>query len=383
LPEATLQRGIFESLPELADVHRVVLPQELEKQAQERYQAIAPLLEFAKLRASNPECPHLHSLSVFVQWIAAQSNLSVPTLWRWLKRFKSHGYAALADAARSDKGHSRYFDDNPVLAEFAQKKYLSERLSIRMVHEALDRECRKRGLKAPDYKTVRMYVQALPKALQIISREGERQYHDRCEMFVVKKYTDHLSNDIWVSDHMIHDVWVRNDGFFPDHPAEAAIRPWLTAIIDYRSRKCLGFVWCATPSSDTISAALRVALSQFGPPKTFYIDNGKDYRALGRENALSPQASGVLVRLGVESQYCTPRHPQSKHIERWFNTLHQRFRRALAPVLFRDIAQRPTGRMRSHPGRAQEADEVRGSRSIAAAAGQRVCPGRRALDRHL
>jgi putative transposase len=323
-----LQSGIFDSAPELANPHRAILPPALEKQAQERYEAIAPLLNFDKLRGS--AAPELRSLGVFVKWIAKQRNISERSLWRWYSRFKSQGWTALADRDRSDKDQSRYFVDNPVLAEFAQKKYLAERLSFRAVHEALDRECRGRRIDPPSYSTVRVYLTKLPKVLQIIARDGERQYHDRCEMFVVKKYTDRLANDIWVSDHMIHDVWTRND-IFPDHPADAPIRPWLTAIIDYRTRKLVGFVHCATPSSDTISAALRVAISQFGPPKTFYIDNGKDYKSLGRENALSPQASGVLVRLGVESQYCQPLHPQSKHIERFFRTLHERFDRKWIP----------------------------------------------------
>ncbi len=320
-PSVNLQRGIFDSAPELADAHRAVLPPELEKQAQERYEAIAPLLEFG---SKQPNAPHLRSLGAFTKWIAQQRNISERTLWRWYSRFRKHGWTALADRARSDKGTSRYFEENPVLREFAEKKYLSERLSITAVHEALLRECGKRTLDAPSYDTVRTFLRGLPKPLQIISREGERAYHDRCEMFLVKKYTDHLANDIWVSDHMIHDVWVRND-IFPDHPLDAPIRPWLTAIIDYRTRKCLGFVHCATPSSDTLSAALRIAISQFGKPKTFYIDNGKDMKALGRKVMLSPQASGVLVRLGIESQYCIPKHPQSKHIERWFGTLHARF----------------------------------------------------------
>lgn len=323
---AALQRGFFDHAPELADVHRVVLPPELEKQARERFAAIAPMVDFAagKYRGSNQ--PELRSLNTLVDWLSAQRGISKPTLWRWYSRFKDHGYAALADQVRCDKGSSRFFSENPVLGEFVQKKYLAERLSFSAVHDALSRECGKRGLDVPDYKTVRIYLKLnIPKPLEVISREGERQYHERCEPYLVKRYDDKLSNDIWVSDHMIHDVWVRND-FFSAAPEDSAVRIWLTAIIDYRSRKALGYTWSLNPSSDTIATALRMALLKYGRPQmSFYVDNGKDFKKLGRVSEISPELSGALAKLEIAAQHCKPRWPQSKHIERWFGTLHSNF----------------------------------------------------------
>jgi putative transposase len=324
-----LQRGIFDSAPELADVHRVILPPELEKQAQERYAAIAPLLEFPTKYAGRAahDAPELRSLSTFTKWIATQRGIPERTLWRWYARFKAKGYAALADARRSDKGTSRFFEEYPVLGEFVQAKYLgagdSPHLSFRAIHEALQRKCRERALDAPDYKTVRMYLKrSIPNVVRIMARDGEREYHDRCELYILPKYTDHAANDIWVSDHCKHDVWVRND-IFPDLPQDAAVRPWLSAIIDYRTRKPLGLTWCANPSSETVP--LRMALLEYGPPHEMYMDNGKDYQKLARVNEISPQAAGVLVRLEIKCTHCLPRHPQSKHVERWFRTVHERF----------------------------------------------------------
>ena len=54
------------------------------------------------------------------------------------------------------------------------------------------------------------------------------------------------------------------------------------------------------------------------------MDNGKDYEKVGRID-FSPECSGVLVRLGIQPQYCLPRHPQSKLIESWFGTVRKRF----------------------------------------------------------
>jgi hypothetical protein len=89
------------------------------------------------------------------------------------------------------------------------------------------------------------------------------------------------------------------------------------------------------PSSNTISSALQVALRNFGRPDCFYVDNGKDFKRLAKDApALSTTSEdankvlfdlGVLVRLGIHPQHCLPLHPQSKQIESFFRTLHQRF----------------------------------------------------------
>ena len=207
-----------------------------------------------------------------------------------------------------------------------ENKYLRERLSIRLVYQALLRDLRNLEsgcTRPPSYSAVRSYLQQLPKPLLILSREGERQFQERCEPYLLTDFETLAPNQIWVSDHGQHDVWVRND-LFSGVSTNAAVRPWLTAMIDMRSRKIVGTAWSATPSSHTISSALRVGIESFGIPQILYVDNGKDYEKIGRIG-FSPECSGVLVRLGIEGQYCLPRHPQSKLIESWFGTVRKRF----------------------------------------------------------
>jgi putative transposase len=128
---------------------------------------------------------------------------------------------------------------------------------------------------------------------------------------------------IWVSDHGQHDVWVRND-LFSGVSTNAAVRPWLTAVLDMRSRKVLGTAWSANPCSHTISSALRLGIADFGIPQVLYVDNGKDFEKIGRVD-FSPECSGVLIRLGIQPRYCLPGHPESKLIESWFGTVRKRF----------------------------------------------------------
>jgi putative transposase len=323
------QYSLFTATPPIAAEVRLALTKEQNEEAAKRLGIISPLLEFK--RRTNGHRPVIHlgdgrtieNIRDLADYVGMQHNLSRATLMRWYSRFQKSGYTALARSARNDRGQSRFFSDWPQLAELAQSKYLAERLSIQMSHEALCRECERMRIEPPCYTTVREYLNALPKPFTIMARDGEAEFHQRVAPFLLTDFKTVKVNQIWVSDHGKHDVWVRND-CFTGLPQNAPLRPWLTVIEDMRSRKIVGAVWNATPSSHTISSALRLGIVNCGIPETFYIDNGKDYEAIGRID-FSPEASGVLVRLGIKSQYCIPKHPQSKLIESWFATVRKRF----------------------------------------------------------
>ena len=259
-------------------------------------------------------------------YLADQHRVSTRTLWNWYAQYRKLGYAGLVDRVRSDKGKSRFLKAHPAVRAFIENKYLGERLSIRLVYEALRRDWKRLEPECPgppSYSAIRSYLHQLPKPLPILSREGKRQFQERCEPYLLTDFESVLPNQIWVSDHGQHDVWVRND-LFSGVSANAAVRPWLTAVLDMRSRKIVGTAWSATPSSHTISSALRVGIAEFGIPQILYVDNGKDFEKIGRVD-FSPECSGVLVRLGIQPQYCLPGHPQSKLIESWFGTVRKRF----------------------------------------------------------
>ena len=142
---------------------------------------------------------------------------------------------------------------------------------------------------------------------------------------------------------MIHDVEVQNDCFL-DADFGTPIRLRCTAILDFRSRFVVGCSWAFEGSSRSITTALRHAVETHGPAESFYCDNGKDYLKVGRgampaylrESDEAPtewytremaaiEEMGVLARLGMSVQHCIVKHPQSKHVERFFGTMHGRF----------------------------------------------------------
>jgi putative transposase len=334
---------------------------EQEAQARERYAIIQPLIQFeADQRAAPPGqlqldlglvLPDGSPVTTRTQmclYLAHKHQMHKATIWRWVDLFTKGGLVGLADSTRKDKDKSRFFERYPKAATLVAYLYLAQRQSVRTAYEALQRDSLLLGLKPeelPSYWTVYRYLtgNAFSEPLKLLARDGRRCYREMCSPYISRGYTDVASNEIWVSDTMIHDVEVQNDCFL-DAEFGAPIRLRLTAILDFRSRFVVGTSWAWEGSSRSITTALRHAVAMHGPAEVFYVDNGKDFRKVGR-GAIpaylreSPLASadwreqemraidecGVLARLGIAVQYCQVRHPQSKHIERFFRTLHGRF----------------------------------------------------------
>jgi putative transposase len=318
-------------------------------QALERLEAIKYMIDFAnKTNGHRPLFQGTNggdftTLSAVAKHISKVTGYSERNIWRWWKRYtaKGGGVSSLIDRARVDNGKSRFFQEHRQAAEFAQNKYLNEkRLSITLIHEELTREWprlrARQDAQPPDYKTLRTYLQReIAPLVKIVARQGERAYNEQAAPFLIRNIEAKRVNEYWISDHMLHDVWVRNDGWFGELDRNEAFRPYLTCIVDMKSRRVVGTAWCVNPSSNTISSALQLAMRKFGKPQCFYVDNGKDFKRLAKDAPALPVPSedankvlfnlGVLVRLGIHPQHCLPLHPQSKQIESFFHTLHQRF----------------------------------------------------------
>jgi transposase InsO family protein len=340
---------------------KVALLPEEEAQAHARYQIIEPLIRFgADERAASGGRPPLDLPAVLPDgtpvttrtqlclYLADKNQRGSATIWRWYRAFLKGGRPALADPPRKDKGQSHFFGKHPEAAALAAYVYFGQRQSVRAAHDAIRRDCLSLGIKpqdVPSYSTVYDFLtgNAFSEPLKLLAREGRRVYHERCAPYVSRGYTDVASNEIWVSDHMIHDVEVQND-CFPGAAWGAPIRLRFTAILDFRSRFVVGCSWAWEGSSRSITTALRHAVQDYGPAEVFYCDNGKDYLKVGRgampaylrdsdetptewyeREITAIEETGVLARLGMTVQHCLVRHPQSKHVERFFRTYHEGF----------------------------------------------------------
>jgi transposase InsO family protein len=117
-------------------------------------------------------------------------------------------------------------------------------------------------------------------------------------------------------------------------------RPWLTAFIDMRSRKILGWWIDLIPNTLTIARSFSMLVDEGGLPGNALIDNGKDFRSrwfagsawkdrkikLDKEGMLL--MDGILQECGCKAHFATPYRGQSKPIERLFGTIIQLFSKA-------------------------------------------------------
>ena len=271
------------------------------------------------------------------------SGLSVKTLYRWKAAFEKGGLPALAPKRRADKGRSRWAAQSRDLADLAAYIKLGDEhqpgQSVQVAYEQVCRMAEDTGAKAPSYETIRAFLEnpnEVSRSMKALQLQGKRGYEAVFAPYIRRGYTE-PANYAWVSDHMICDTLVQDDCFEGDL---RHCRLQMTTLLDYRSRMVIGTAWSMNGSSHSIKQALLRGIQRFGLPSRFYCDNGKDFRKIAgprraeleRANAefvsqVQIMNASVMKRLGVEVVFCKPFHPQSKHIERYHNTFHDRFDR--------------------------------------------------------
>lgn len=138
--------------------------------------------------------------------------------------------------------------------------------------------------------------------------------------FVRRTFEHLLPNDVWSADGHTFDAEVQ-------HPLTGRpFRPEITAIVDIRTRRAMGFSVDLAESSFAVLDAIRHAVERNGIPAIFYVDNGSGYKnnlISGYKNALiSDNGIGLMGRLGCDVKYSLPYNSQARGvIERLHQTL--------------------------------------------------------------
>lgn len=353
-PQGAQLGPLFAGLPAVGAQRITLTDPAAQAQAEKREAIIKPLIYYADNaeRLSQLKLPDgraITSLARLIEHVALTQGACVRTIKQWLALYRAGGFVALADRKRADKGTSRWFARHRAASVLAAYLYLVERQSVTFVREQIEFEAESLGLvegDLPSRETVRVFLaDAISPAMKTLAREGQRAYRERMAPYLRRGFVDVFANQVWVGDHAIHDVEISND-IFTEVPRWTPGRLRMSAFVDYRSRKAWG-TWAWEGSSRSIAATMLRAILEVGPPDHIYVDNGRDYRKIakgatrGSEIELaddekaprkwwdgeyeSIERTGLLARLGISVTHCIPRHPQSKHVERFFRTMHERF----------------------------------------------------------
>lgn len=278
--------------------------------------------------------------------LAIEANISLPTLYRWIKCYRDQGVAGLVPKYGQTKG--KFLALPEALQMIAQQEYLRpERPSVTDVHRTIWAICDEARIPQPSVATINRYLRTIPRPLVIAQRLGPKAYRAQAEPKIRRDYADLAVGEMWVGDHREMDVFVQ--GAVDANGKKKVFRPWLTAWLDLRSRACVGWHVDLVPNSHTIALALRAGILRFGLPQRLYMDNGKDYTAKfwggkalrSRRVEVDPDTRTVLAQLQIAVSHAQPYTPWAKAIESWFGHTFPVWERTLKGWCGRDNTERP------------------------------------------
>lgn len=219
--------------------------------------------------------------------------------------------------------------------------YLTPQLwSIKKCHRAVGELAASKGWAWPSYSRVRQLVEERLSPGQVcMAREGRDAWLKKFKAPMEQNPDAWAAGQCWEGDHSVLDFEVRvvkGDGW-------TRTRPQLTAWLDRRSRRLMGWVISEQGNSTTIRQALINALrdDSVSAPEIVWIDNGKDFmaRSIGgvtkqarrtmsadEKREAEEAATGILNMLGIEPHFAVAyNHNGKARVERFFGTVHEDF----------------------------------------------------------
>lgn len=284
----------------------------------------------------------------FKKFVKTKPNVSNRSLERWISSWRKQGLVGLVDGRGGGKFASQMI--SPEAFERFSSMYLdSSQLSLKTCWQNINQINRQeqKSWKIPSLGQMYRVVDGMmPLPVIILHREGLAAYEAKCAPYIQSDPDSVLPGQIWVGDHHQLNCWIRHRGRW--------VRPWITAWLDMRSRCVVGFHISVNPNQTTILLATKRSIERYGPPDSVKIDNGKDYdsqlwtgitkskrRALKAGYIDEQFVVGIYAMMDIGISFAIPYHPQSKRIERWFDTLDMQFTKTIPTYCGKDVARKP------------------------------------------
>jgi transposase InsO family protein len=221
--------------------------------------------------------------------LCRRHQLSRKTAYKWLKRYRNHGAAALADQSRRPR-HSPGKIDSPLEHKI---------VLLRQEHPVWSgRKLRRRLLDLGE-----QIVPAASTIQQVIVRNNLQNPNAPVSKPFIR-FEHPFPNDLWQMD-------------FKGHFALAQGRCHPLTILDDHSRFCLGLRGCDNQRETTVKAVLESIFERYGLPLRILCDNGSPWG----DDVDSPHTHLTiwLMRLGISISHGRPYHPQTQGKEERFH----------------------------------------------------------------
>lgn len=324
-----------------------------EADASKRAEATAKasvLVMFRRWRQSGAKVTDAVEFARFAQRAESQHGVK-PTrgaLYRWDKLCPASTdfdgiVAELLDRRGRPKGDAECCSD-AAWSCFTSLYLQPQQRALRHCWDVTRHEAREQGWAWPSLSTVRRLVdERLDASAVCLAREGQDAWRAKFSAPIQQDPEAWAAGQCWEGDHTELDFFCRviRGGTW------VADRPWLTAWLDRRSRRLMGWTISEGGNASTVRSALSMALAdpEVSVPEVVWIDNGKDFaaRSVGgqtksqrrakRTDPRSPEAvaTGMLNMLGIEPHFAQPyNHNGKARVERFFGTVHERFDKTFA-----------------------------------------------------
>jgi putative transposase len=210
----------------------------------------------------------------------------------------------------------------------------------------IEQEGPRRGkLKRPSARTVHRMLNSIPTDIVVRSERGAVEAERTCEPVVGGPQPVRPLQQVEIDSTKL-DVQVL------DSERNMVLgRPWLTVVLDRRTRAVLGvLITFHPPSAHTLMRALRNAIKPkdellarypnirgrwpcLGKPKAIVVDNAMEYH--------SRSLTAACLQLGIDIIYCPVRKPRYKgRVERWFGRLAKQLLHKIPGTTFSHSKQR-------------------------------------------
>ena len=246
--------------------------------------------------------------------LSKQHLVSRSTLTRWVTRYQGHGLLGLVRQSRRDRGNRKI--PETLLCGIEALVLHQPHLTIAHIHRLICEFAESIEKKNVSYSAVQKYIAAIPDDLKTLAHFGNKKYDDLYELIYLRAAK--RSNHIWQVDHTQLDIIVLDEN-------DCEKRPWLTIVLDDRSRAISGYhLTVKAPSAFNTSLALRQAIWRkedpswpvCGIPEILYTDHGSDFT--------SKHIEQVCADLKIELIYSSVGKPRGRgKIERFFDTINK------------------------------------------------------------